>query len=311
MTATVAKQCGTCQKTKPATEFYKRGNNILYGACKVCVRADMARRYRERPRDTELLAQSMASRRTPATTRECRACGETKPADAFEKHDGHPFGKCIDCLAAGRPTLRRRKERIPKQAESVADGKPRIPKQAEPVTDRQCPACRETKTADDFHRQADGRPVGYCKPCIKKNTQRTTDIRRSASGKPPLLPNRKLWDDHGRVCSACHEYQPRSAFSPKATSPDGLESRCRSCARIVSRERARRIHGVTRGYADDWTDDSRRCTTCDTFKPWDEFKANPQGKNGRASVCRPCANQAVAARRAAQRSAPEPKSDPA
>lgn len=42
------------------------------------------------------------------------------------------------------------------------------------------------------------------------------------------------------------------------------------------------------GYLETWADDGRDCTSCEEFKPWDEFSPRANGRNGRASVCRAC-----------------------
>lgn len=93
-----------------------------------------------------------------------------------------------------------------------------------------------------------------------------------------------------RVCTKCQKAQPESAFPKDASSPDGLERRCRECHRIrKGRAESNRNH-VYANCHDCSVSNLRFCGTCKTHKARDQFQPRPDQKYGTHTRCIVCDN---------------------
>jgi hypothetical protein len=57
---------------------------------------------------------------------------------------------------------------------------PNPARSAEADARKRCPACRQSKSVNDFYTTRQGKPSGYCKPCQKAISRRSRRRRTAA-----------------------------------------------------------------------------------------------------------------------------------
>lgn len=93
-----------------------------------------------------------------------------------------------------------------------------------------------------------------------------------------------------KTCPTCKQEKDAGEFYARTP-------HCKECVKAKAREQyASRAKGDPR--RGDWAEDGRRCTGCDTWKPWDAFAPRKGGKNGRNARCRTCTAEYVRDKRA-------------
>jgi|ERR1700761_1286489 len=115
--------------------------------------------------------------------------------------------------------------------------------------DRKCPRCGEMKPLSEFvpdRTKASGY-ASRCKPCDRIKC-REYWARKYPDG--PIRRNRDLAERGLRHCGSCRRDLPLSEFTPKGSTQEGLNTRCRGCDRERGREgrelrraRAIRVYG--------------------------------------------------------------------
>lgn len=202
--STQSKQCKTCNKWFPATPEYFQRNRGM--------------------RDGLLLhCKSCCSTAKPKEIipdgfKKCSKCKELKPAtnDFFTTHGrdaNNLYSQCFECV---HQTYRKKH---PKPAMPVI-----------PEGHKRCTKCQEVKPFADFYTNGKKGPTAWCKHCIKD--QRKNNV--------PVVTR-----DFKRCTQCLVEYPATIKFFPKRkASPDGLETRCRTCHnKIVNvNHRARQEH---------------------------------------------------------------------
>lgn len=90
-----------------------------------------------------------------------------------------------------------------------------------------------------------------------------------------------------KKCSRCQETKDSSEFGKRASSKDGLDSRCLKCISECSRESAdkNRNKNIDRNLVTD-----KLCPTCRIRKEVDCFGMNPSSKDGLRNECKDCRN---------------------
>ena len=148
----------------------------------------------------------------PQTTKKCERCGENLPLSMYEwinTKDGRKLRRiCSNCY---HEAMRRGQNKH----------KPTPPKGK-----KTCSSCGKTLPLSDFginKSRADGlQPM--CKECKRKDQQKYRDEKKKA-----IAPKVEK-DPETKRCPKCERELPSSAFYPKLTSPDGLQSYCKECA---------------------------------------------------------------------------------
>ena len=101
---------------------------------------------------------------------------------------------------------------------------------------KRCSTCNEVKSVDDF---ANDRT----KPDNKRSNCRAChSARRNAAAEYEAAAQRAAAaaGDGTKLCHGCGERKPTAEFARNATKADGLQSRCKPCARADQRESTRR-----------------------------------------------------------------------
>lgn len=98
-----------------------------------------------------------------------------------------------------------------------------------------------------------------------------------------------------KTCTRCDTTKPISDFYKRKDSKDGHHWQCKQCIRDQVNARYAQT-AVRKGHArrDDWRETERRCTACDTWKPWEEFGPRKTGRNGRSPRCLSCTSASAA-----------------
>lgn len=98
-------------------------------------------------------------------------------------------------------------------------------------------------------------------------------------------------------CTGCDKVKPYSEFYKRTGTRDGLQSRCKDCARETQRDRYRSgqhaLRTAVKPYAENWAEDGRRCTGCQEWKRWEHFSRLKQGHLGYNPRCKECVNRNV------------------
>jgi hypothetical protein len=190
--------------------------------------------------------------------------------------------KCVQC-SAYRPY---RSFRHPDREDPVCKTCAFGPVAADPdAYGRNCSSCHIRQGWDQFS-PADKGPQArssHCKKC--SSLQQRHRYRMSRADSPPLPPACRI-DNDGRECTTCHAYQPWTAYSRSAAGPYGRASSCKDCHSQYYRD-TYQPHPYTPKGLDD---NGRTCTTCDTYKTWEEFHRSRSGINGRRASCKKCIN---------------------
>lgn len=100
-----------------------------------------------------------------------------------------------------------------------------------------------------------------------------------------------------KACSSCHEQKPAASFSRCRRSPDGLQSKCKSCQALRERE-ARAKEPLIR-----WPITEQRCMVCGDTKPAVGFGQNSRARTGLRSTCKQCHRNDTQLRRRLRREA--------
>ena len=115
-----------------------------------------------------------------------------------------------------------------------------------------------------------------CKQCLKEG-KRSTRIRKKSV----------ITNEVGRNCVTCKTFKPFDKFNKDKKGKFGYNARCRECANIVN-DNYRRKKGITVGIKYLITDEGRECTSCNEFKPYEEFNKDTKRKNGYSALCKRC-----------------------
>jgi len=90
-----------------------------------------------------------------------------------------------------------------------------------------------------------------------------------------------------KKCSRCQETKDSSEFGKRASSKDGLDSRCLNCIKVCSRQSANKNRNKNSNGA---TISNKLCATCRIEKTADSFGTNPGSKDGLRNECKDCRN---------------------
>lgn len=89
-----------------------------------------------------------------------------------------------------------------------------------------------------------------------------------------------------KQCTKCKEYKPYSAFSRDTRRPDGLQYNCKACFSVYKKRYTR--EGPARAKSVPTIGSTRKCKTCNVFKPFEEFDICPNPEAGLRTSCRDC-----------------------
>jgi hypothetical protein len=146
----------------------------------------------------------------------CPDCGKPRPESEFRSdRTGLPYGACRRC-------------RGHRTGNAYRDDHGRT-----------CTVCDVYRPYSDFNKRQES-PDGYapkCRDCMKQRARARYKATHPDMGKRWSHVHR---DDHGRTCTGCHTYKPRSDFSPLKASPDGCHAQCKKCEAAAARDRRRR-----------------------------------------------------------------------
>lgn len=168
----------------------------------------------------------------------CVQCGRVTPFESFYRSKRSTDGRdsyCKECRD-GRSTGWAKAKRAARPPKPVR-------------TEKRCPDCGVTKPLDEFYvAKSGGKASAYCRPC---NTERHRAYvaqpavaaklleqdrnRRSKTWKRP--PRREPVGPGFEVCTMCNEDKPFAEFHKHKLGRNGMDSMCRECKRVVSRER--------------------------------------------------------------------------
>ena len=112
---------------------------------------------------------------------------------------------------------------------------------------------------------------------------------RRLLGQPPEPPLSK-------VCSSCGQLLSASAFPRSSVTPDGLQSRCRSCNTAKNRQRASERANLPITVLE------KECLRCHRVLATDKFNRHPLGRHGLQSRCKECASEVRSETQSSRRS---------
>lgn len=158
-------------------------------------------------------------------------------------------------------------------------------------TTKRCSKCGEDKPLDDFYRSKRGLHGRYssCKACksaqsttwVKQNREKRNETRaarrerRKAEGPDVVVTEKR--------CPDCGATKPREQFGKDRGARDGLQHRCKACARQRRRERVarnRQQEPVAVG--------TKRCSRCKRELAVAQFSIKRTEADGRYCYCREC-----------------------
>ena len=109
--------------------------------------------------------------------------------------------------------------------------------------------------------------------------------------------HRKVNGRKQKYCIKCHEWKYEREFSKDRSSRDGLDVRCRDCAKLHAQELLRRATRKRKAIAYIRFKDRHRtvnrvkqklCTTCGEWKELNEYYKNSAARDGLMGRCREC-----------------------
>lgn len=225
------KRCCTCRKEKPTDKFYfnKKNGDGLEKRCKECKTTIYHTLLKSKEQKGGIVPDE----------KHCRQCETTKPNTDFWKDKGSKDGLqavCSDCAKADVQKKREAEKEEPKQF-------------------KMCRICKKTKeTVTSFgklNRNIDGYET-KCKDCQHKISKKNIAVKavlpkacQKCKKVKPLTEYKKVTSGHGKVCNACNgvngtdeklcntcdTVKKKSEFYKLHTSADGLNSKCKDCAK--------------------------------------------------------------------------------
>lgn len=83
-----------------------------------------------------------------------------------------------------------------------------------------------------------------------------------------------------KTCKDCNQEKPHADYYKLTNSPDGLDRRCKECAKAYRKNRSKKLEGSF--------GPTKVCNKCGTEKSRDEFYANSGHPDGKTSICKVC-----------------------
>lgn len=208
-------QCEMCQSILPLTKFH-RNRSYRSGYSPVCIPCT-------KQRDEQYFQKWLVDRKTLPLDKECRQCHRILSLDHFRKNRRRKGGidnLCNTCY----------KER---QNKYIARWNTKKKEQEADVNlfqsfEKTCTACQRTLPHSMFYTKKCSKN-GYtsaCKDCVRK---KSNEYLRRVKSQPKIIPKEK-------VCHACKQLFPASAFNRSLHTPDGLYIYCKSCCNKKQRE---------------------------------------------------------------------------
>jgi hypothetical protein len=165
----------------------------------------------------------------------CSRCKRDLPLTAFARRAASRDGRQNWCRGCNTAWARSHRPRAMAIAPTVPDGM------------KWCRRCEQVKPLGDFarhHALHDGRQT-YCRQCQADRYR----MRRETAGKlvrPPSIP------EGFKFCRSCQTIKSHSEWSRNASASDGLQTRCKDCARERGRrDHLKRSYGLTESEAAD------------------------------------------------------------
>jgi hypothetical protein len=144
---------------------------------------------------------------------------------------------------------------------------------------KRCSRCRRHLPVSAFgvRRASSDGLQNYCRACFsawarEHRPRKTKDVPQVAAG--------EKW------CRRCEQAKPVDAFARNATTTDGLQAYCRTCAAADYRARREALGKVVR--PPDVPEGHKFCRTCRTSKPFDQWSRNASASDGLQTRCKGC-----------------------
>jgi hypothetical protein len=139
-------------------------------------------------------------------------------------------------------------------------------------------ACGLFKELNEFYSNTNGKLIGICKPCRRKQVQ---DRSHKIANNPKIIVDQKTCYDCGKTKSA-------NQFDNNKYRLDGLTDECAECCNNRAKNNKRKYSSGEKQHKQV---DGKYCWSCDSDKPIDQFNANNSMPDGHGSECRECINE--------------------
>jgi len=208
-------QCEMCQSILPLTKFH-RNRSYKSGHSPVCIPCthQQVKRY---------IQKWQAERKAPPSEKQCRQCHHILPINNFRRNRERKDGIDHLCNACYKENMRVYIARWDKEHKEKE-----LDLNLFQTFEKTCTTCQRTLPLFMFYTQKWSKN-GYtaaCKDCVRK--QVNVYLERVKS-QPKIIPKEK-------VCHACKQLFPASAFNRSLHTPDGLYIYCKSCCNKKQRE---------------------------------------------------------------------------
>lgn len=151
----------------------------------------------------------------------------------------------------------------------------------ESKTDLRCGDCGQWKPVLAFEVRADtGKPMGSCRECKRahQRVQRAARKQRQRPANKAALPKQE--------CTRCKEMKVATDFNWSLSEFSFLQSRCKLCQRIITRERRTRLRQRPEPVHSELP--SKTCPKCKREQPATSFTLNMNAANFLHGYCKEC-----------------------